>query len=1009
MIFGSRVDIANTSMDKGIVYRNGYDFFFFDKSIIPRFPKSDYALGAPWWDYWAAFCPKIEGVKTKELLSPIAYHVIHPMNYNMKLWFHYGKEYTSYIMNKPDLDTGDFREIYESHKVTDMHFVISSAAILVNKFIQKSTEKIYYTTSPKEQVPVVSEGYSYKVSAIVSVYKSERFIKGCLDNLLQQSLYKNNLLEIVIVNSNSPENDEEIIKDYCQKYEHIVYIKTDERETVYAAWNRGIIAATGEYITNANTDDRHRSDALEIMARALDSIPEIGIVYADCFVTEVENQTFDNCTPKIRYDLPDFNLGTQLSSSCFGAQPMWRKSVHKELGYFDTQWGIAGDYDFFIKVAWKYKAHHIRESLGLFLSRKDSVSGNDNAQETILETLKILRKYRTEIPLEELYPLLSDFKDNKIALVSALWDLGNLCALSPYRDYELALQYYQKAIDVEGLTEAEREKITKGLANNAGVISFCLRNYEQGLNLLQAANSEESKLNLELIQKAKDKNITLYALNFKMTQFNHPVVFGTRMAKGLLLNESGNFEFSDDHQQVFWDGYIGMDGVPVADDEVIRAQNLLPRVSTPLSMLKEVHKSKKRILMTMYGWNEEGGGTLLPKQIARELHSLGHEVHVFYAAATPDNTLPSYSLKQSNDEGIHLYGVFNRATVFYDLLNPEREINDSNVVDLFRQVFDYIKPDVVHFHNFLGLSAGIISVAQQNKVPYVFSPHNYWLLCPRLYLINKNGELCSGPNATGTKCAECVDNKQNSIGYSERLTKLTELFSHRNALIIPPSSRVAELFISHGVPKNKLQIVQQVSPMSEKLWRNRRTKTTAIHSQKNSDLVVTYCGSIIPLKGVHILIAAAQTCKGNIRIALYGKGSENYINYLKSIDKKNILELKGSYDMGDLPDILNRTDTLVAPSLCEETGGLVVTEALAAAVPVIVSRIGGYTDLIDDGKNGFLFTPGSINELSSILSKFGEYDNLLDELRTNIKKPRFFRDYIHDIESIYDTLIESSN
>ena len=46
---------------------------------------------------------------------------------------------------------------------------------------------------------------SYKVSAIVSVYKAERFIKGCLEDLLSQTLFQKGDLEIIIVNSGSPE------------------------------------------------------------------------------------------------------------------------------------------------------------------------------------------------------------------------------------------------------------------------------------------------------------------------------------------------------------------------------------------------------------------------------------------------------------------------------------------------------------------------------------------------------------------------------------------------------------------------------------------------------------------------------------------------------------------------------------------------------------------------------------------------------------------------------------
>jgi glycosyltransferase involved in cell wall biosynthesis len=140
-------------------------------------------------------------------------------------------------------------------------------------------------------------GKKSKVSAIVSSYNSERFIRGCLEDLITQTLYQKGKLEIIVVDSGSQQNEKAIVREFQQRYLHIVYIRTKERETVYSAWNRGIRAASGEYITNANTDDRHRKDALELMALALDRNPHMGIVYADVLVTETENETFEHCTP----------------------------------------------------------------------------------------------------------------------------------------------------------------------------------------------------------------------------------------------------------------------------------------------------------------------------------------------------------------------------------------------------------------------------------------------------------------------------------------------------------------------------------------------------------------------------------------------------------------------------------------------------------------------------------------------------------------------------------------
>ena len=91
----------------------------------------------------------------------------------------------------------------------------------------------------------------------------------CLEDIGQQTIADK--LEIIVVNSGFQQNEEPIIKRFQEKYDNIVYIKTENRETLYQAWNRGIKAASGRCITNANSDGRHRKSAFETMVCKLDN------------------------------------------------------------------------------------------------------------------------------------------------------------------------------------------------------------------------------------------------------------------------------------------------------------------------------------------------------------------------------------------------------------------------------------------------------------------------------------------------------------------------------------------------------------------------------------------------------------------------------------------------------------------------------------------------------------------------------------------------------------------
>jgi len=233
----------------------------------------------------------------------------------------------------------------------------------------------------------------YIISAIVSTYNSERFIHGCLEDLEAQTIADR--IEIIVVNSGSEQNEEAIVKAFQQKYSNIKYIKTDKRETVYAAWNRGIRASSsGQYITNANTDDLRRADACERMAKALDALPDIALVYANLIITENENEIFDKCTPVGKYCWRDWNREYLLNGQCFmGPQPMWKRTLHDEYGYFDETMVTSGDYEFWLRISQTNNFSHIHDMLGLYLKSSNSIEHrNRKIQEN--ENMQILSIYR---------------------------------------------------------------------------------------------------------------------------------------------------------------------------------------------------------------------------------------------------------------------------------------------------------------------------------------------------------------------------------------------------------------------------------------------------------------------------------------------------------------------------------------------------------------------------------------------------------------------------------------
>ena len=99
-----------------------------------------------------------------------------------------------------------------------------------------------------------------KVSVIVPVYNTEKYLKKSIDSLLKQNFED---YEIIVINDLSPDNAEEIIKSYNDK--KIVYIKNKTNKGIGYNRNLGIKKAKGEYVCFIDSDDYVKEDFISKM------------------------------------------------------------------------------------------------------------------------------------------------------------------------------------------------------------------------------------------------------------------------------------------------------------------------------------------------------------------------------------------------------------------------------------------------------------------------------------------------------------------------------------------------------------------------------------------------------------------------------------------------------------------------------------------------------------------------------------------------------------------------
>jgi len=194
----------------------------------------------------------------------------------------------------------------------------------------------------------------YKVSAITSLYKGKRHIERFLKNITSQTIFDQS--ELIIVDADSPDGEDRVIADYQKVYPNIIYKRMNYCIGIYDAWNVAVQMARGKYLTSANVDDLRNHDSFERQAAALNRHKYADVVYQDFYYTFDPTLSFDEIASlQFKSELPVITAANLLAFNSPHNAPMWRRTLHDEVGLFDTSFKSAGDWEFWLRCLWRGK------------------------------------------------------------------------------------------------------------------------------------------------------------------------------------------------------------------------------------------------------------------------------------------------------------------------------------------------------------------------------------------------------------------------------------------------------------------------------------------------------------------------------------------------------------------------------------------------------------------------------------------------------------------------------
>ena len=310
---------------------------------------------------------------------------------------------------------------------------------------------------------------------------------------------------------------------------------------------------------------------------------------------------------------------------------------------------------------------------------------------------------------------------------------------------------------------------------------------------------------------------------------------------------------------------------------------------------------------------------------------------------------------------------------------------------------EIVKPELAHLQIYYGqLTVSILDELRKRKIPIVQTLHEYKLSCP-VYTHLSHGNICHACNNNST--ISCVTKRCKDDSFIKSFVRYIEFnFSKWKGdrelvdQFICVSNFQKQLMLKAGIPSEKLNVVYNFV----------QAKDIAF-SSKNSGYYL-YFGRLGELKGLKTLLESAKILPHiNFVIAGNGPFENNIKSFIENHKLKNI-DFVGFKQGQALWELVKNSKAVLVPSEWFENCSMTVLEAKAYCKPVIASSIGGITEQIVDGENGFLHTAKSVVSLASAIDKLESLSSQDYVLMCNQSREDLDRRYSADVH--YGNLIE---
>lgn len=368
---------------------------------------------------------------------------------------------------------------------------------------------------------------------------------------------------------------------------------------------------------------------------------------------------------------------------------------------------------------------------------------------------------------------------------------------------------------------------------------------------------------------------------------------------------------------------------------------------------------------------EVGGMEQMCEEVVKGLTARGHDTHVL----TSRYGIQSRHLTEKEvSRALHLQAdVYHYRPLNFFLFRSRQESTNVRTLQHTVQTFS---PDVIFIWGMWNLSPKVAYWAEQalpGRVAYYVASH--WLIEPDVH-------QSYWDSPARRRLVNTVKHKVSPwvLGQLQR-ERLTYPLELRHVACVSAHVR-QKLSSADALPYGAQVIYNGIDP-------DPFVRAATDRMSPDGALRLIYIGGLGQHKGVHTAIEALALLRDqdsitDLSLTIVGGGHPTYEAYLRdmvtSFEMENVVKFVGRMPRERIPELLAEADVFLFTSVWDEPIARTVMEAMASGLAVIASPVGGQQEMLVDGENTLVFTPGDAMSLADRILQLQQQPDLLQRI-----------------------------